>query len=252
MANELSFLEGETSGPEDVNTAALETPPEAPESAVAPTETPAPETAPERPRGPDGKFAPAKAETPTPAPAEPGHVPLAAMLDERDKRQALEKQLAALQAERDAAAKANAEPLPLEAQVQQQLYVANLKASRRFAEREYGKETVATVHDWASAKCDADPVFNAQMQASEDPYEAAMQAYNREKIIAGVTSVDELAQFQAWKAAQAQVQASTQSLTPSSPAQAIPRSLANAPGNGAQGAASVAVGEGNAYAGLFK
>lgn len=208
--------------------------------------------------GEDGASAPdAKAATDAPAapapvaPPEPGHVPISAMLDEREKRQALERQLAAIQEQQRAAALANAAPIPIEEQVEARLYAANLNASRRFAEREYGKDVIKTVHEWAVDRCNADPLFNQQMRSSEDPYEAAMQAYNREQVLAEVKP-DELAAFKAWKAAQAQAgQVSTQS-HPSSPAVALPRSLANAPGNGASGSAAVPVGEGNAYAGLFK
>lgn len=229
MSNELSFLSGDAPEVEEVVTPVVE-------SAPVVETPPAPEPEPVPPAVP---------------PPEPGHVPLAAMLDERDKRQALEKQVADYRAREQAAAQANAQPLPIEAQVEARLYTANLNASRRFAEREYGKETVATVHDWAAAKCDADPLFNQQMRSAEDPYEAAMQAWNRDRVVAEVSAGD-LDAFRAWKAASAQAQAPSPHVTQSQPAVAIPRSLANAPGNGAQGHSAVPIGEGNAYAGLFK
>jgi hypothetical protein len=216
MSNELNFLEGDA--------------PEAEETAPAPVEA-----AQETPR-------PTPEPTPEPAPITPGHVPLSAMLDEREKRQALERQLSDLRSQM-----APPPIPPLEDQLEARLYAANLSASRRFAEREHGKEAVSAVHAWAVAKCDADPLFNMQMRSSEDPYEAAMQAYNRERVVAEVSAGD-LEAFRAWKALQGQTAPSQ----PQSPAAAIPRSLANAPGNGAAGRSSVAVGEGNAYAGLFR
>jgi hypothetical protein len=209
MSKELSFLEGDAPEVEEVAT-----PVETPDVGLPISAEPAPEPV-----------------APAPPPPEPGHVPLAAMLDERDKRQALEKRLADYQAREEALARAAADPPGLEAQVEQRLYAANLNASRRFAEREYGKETVATVHQWAADRCDADPIFNQQMRSADDPYEAAMQAYNRDRVAAEVTAGD-LDAFRAWKAATAQVQAATPVPSPSSPAVAIPRSLANAPGNG--------------------
>jgi hypothetical protein len=228
---------------------------------------PAPEPAPAEPaaggpeRGADGKFvaraadvaeaAPAAA-TPAPAPAEPpppAHVPITAMLDERDKRQALEKRLAELEARR-------APPPPLEPheQLQAALYAQNLKVSRRFADRQYGPELVATVHDWAARRCDEDPHFNTQMRTAEDPYEAAMQAYNRDQILAAVKPGD-LDAFRAWQAAQAQTQApnpNPASPSPAAPSPAIPRSLANASGSGGAGRAHVPVGEGMAFAATIK
>jgi hypothetical protein len=212
MSTELNFLEGAAPGAEDA----------APVTAEA-TES-----------------------TPGSAPMTPGHVPLSAMLDEREKRQSLERQLNDLQQHL-----APAPPPPLEEQVEARLYSSNLSASRRFAEREHGKEAVGAIHQWAVARCDADPFFNQQMRSSDDPYEAAFQAYNRERVVAEVGAGD-LEAFRAWKAGSAAAQG--QSLYPSHSQSAtrIPRSLANAPGNGAAGRSGAAVGEGNAYAGLFK
>jgi hypothetical protein len=64
----------------------------------APVEA-APETA-ERPRGPDGKFIPkGDTETAPPAAEDNGHIPIAALKDERQKRQTLEQELATLRAQ---------------------------------------------------------------------------------------------------------------------------------------------------------
>jgi hypothetical protein len=144
-----------------------------------------------------------------------------AMQEEREKRQALEAEVAAL--------KNNTEPpstTPAERDLGVTVYANNLRVSRRFAEREYGREVVAAVHDWAAAKCDSDPAFNARMRASDDPYEAAKQAYDQEQPL----------------------RHATHALLDTPP----PRSLATAPGNGAVGKPHVPVGDGNAYDSLFK
>jgi len=229
--------------------------------AQPPVAEPASET---RQRGPDGKFLPKAAEAapapakapetaaptataPAPAAAEPGHIPISALLDEREKRQALEKQLAAIEAQRQP-------PPQLNPGEQQQLsqYQMNLRVSRKFAEREYGKEQIAQIHDWAFERCATDPVFNQQMMASEDPYEAAYQAFNRERVLSEVQP-SELDEFKAWKAAKAQVQAAQPAAASAQQpaAQPLPRSLASAPGNGAAGAAHVPVGEGEAFGAAF-
>ena len=179
---------------------------------------------------------------PPPAPApEPGHVPISALLDEREKRQAeraqreaLERQIADLRAQ----AGPRPEPEPTEV-LEAALYSQNLRASRRFAEREYGKDAVAQVHDWAARRCDEDPQFNHQMRSSEDPYEAALLAYNREQILANVRPAD-LAAFKAWQERQAR------SPSPSPASAPPPRSLATAPNAG--GRPSVLVGPGEAFA----
>ena len=215
MSTELNFLEGDAPGAED----------------VAPVTADNPSGAPEASRS---------------GAVPPGHVPLSAVLDERERRQFAERELSDL---RNHLAPAPAPPL--EEQVEARLYASNLSASRRFAEREHGKEAVGAIHQWAAARCDADPFFNQQMRSSDDPYEAAIQAYNRERVVAEVGAGD-LEAFRAWKAASAAAQGQAPFSSRTQPAARIPRSLANAPGNGAAGRLGAAVGEGNAYAGLFK
>lgn len=86
---------GDMLNDEPIAEAPVEAPP-AVETPVEAVETP-PETV-ERPRGPDGKFI-SKGETdavPPPAQDETGHIPIAALKDERSKRQALENELAQL------------------------------------------------------------------------------------------------------------------------------------------------------------
>jgi hypothetical protein len=178
-------------------------------------------------RGPDGKFA-AKAKEPD----APANVPLGTLLDEREKRQAAEARAKALE-ERIAAQQPPTPPDPAQAAAEQR-YADNLRFSRRFAEREYGKDVIATVHDWAAKRCDADPFFNASMKSAEDPYEAAYQAYNRDQIAAKV-SPQRLAQFEAWETAQAALQASDPTPSPQPSAPTPPRSLAEAPGTGLSG-----------------
>ena len=235
--------------------------PEPGQQTETPAETPAiaaePQAAPEAPaRDANGKFVSKPVETPA-APAaapaaapepqaqtpEPGHVPISAMLDEREKRQAAEKANRELQ-ERLAAQQPQT-PLAPEEAFEAALYAQNLRVSRRFAERQYGPELTAQVHDWAFKRCEEDPLFNVQMRSSDDPYEAAMQAYNREQVLAAVGPSD-LEAFKAWQAAQADLKAA-QPVPQPAPSAPLPRSLADAPGNGAVGHSHVPVGPGEAF-----
>jgi hypothetical protein len=222
-------------------------------------------------RGPDGRFLTAVPVTdPAPSAGEPreagspvertesrlredGHVPISALLDEREKRQAERAQREALErrvAEMTAQASPPRDLAPAE-QIEVALYSQNLRASRRFAEREYGKEAIAAVHDWAARRCDEDPIFNHQMRSSDDPYEAACQAYNREQILRTVKP-DDLAAFKAWQAsaAKASEARAAQSLPthPSTSRTPVPRSLATASGTGGAGAPHVPIGPGQAFA----
>jgi hypothetical protein len=210
-------------------------------SAQAEVETPSVEAA-----APEVETPPAEPEAPpTPPLSEKETVGFyKAMQEERDRRQALEKQLARLKAQATPPA-----PPSRDEQLEAALYAQNLRASRKSADREYGRDVVQAVHDWAAAKCDADPAFNLAMRSSDDPYEAAMRAYNAEKVLDAVKPGD-LDAFNAWKAEQSAAPAKANPETPASPP--IPRSLANAPGNGAAGKAHVPVGPDEAFNSIFQ
>jgi hypothetical protein len=224
-------------------------------------------------RGPDGRFLTAVPVTDSPQAnaadpresggsedrsqsrlREDGHVPISALLDEREKRQAEKAQREALErrvAEMTAQASPPRELAPAE-HMEVALYSQNLRASRRFAEREYGKEAIAAVHDWAARRCDEDPIFNHQMRSSDDPYEAACQAYNREQILRTVKP-DDLAAFKAWQASAAkasEARAAHESIPThrSTSRTPVPRSLATASGTGGAGASHVPIGPGQAFA----
>ena len=195
----------------------------------------------------------AQAAPVAPPPPEPGHIPITALLEEREKRQAEAARARAAESQLDALRRAAEEPYDPapEAQLQAAIYANNLRVSRRFAERDYGKDTVEQVHQWAFERCDADPYFNQQMRASEDPYEAAYQAWNRDRIAAEVTP-GALAEFKAWKAALAAASAHPNPKpahgVPRTPA---PRSLATASGTGGAGAPHVPIGPGQAFSGAI-
>jgi hypothetical protein len=230
------------------------------DTAAAPSPAPeAPSATPEgRARGPDGRFTSRDAALDGGAggtrPVEHGHVPLSAVLDERERRQAAEARLAEYEAlQREAVAQAQDAELPPAERVEHALYAQNLRASRRFAEREYGKGAIAALHEWAVSRCDADPFFNQQMLASEDPYEAAYRAWQSEQVLARVSPTD-LADYESWKAARATALSAARGPGPGGfPQQpAPPRSLANAPNAGGSGLPEVQFGPGAAHASLFR
>jgi hypothetical protein len=185
------------------------------------------------------------------------------MLDEREKRQAAERRAKELEDWKRQQEEAQAQPLPPEQVLAAQRYQDNLRYSRKFAERQHGKELIDQVHQWAYDRAARDPYFNAEMAAHDDPYEAAVQAYNREQVLQAVTPSD-LDAFRAWKAAQAQAAgeprpesgAAPHSQTPApvglTAPKPPPRSLAEASGTGALGNPAVNVGEGVAFASLFQ
>jgi len=84
--------------------------------------------------------------------------------------------------------------------------------------------------------------------ADAGDYEAAMQAWQREQVLAEVKP-GELDAYRAWRAAQAQAQA--QAHAPSQQPAKLPRSLATASGNGAAGSPHIPVGPGEAFASVI-
>ena len=235
-------------------------------------------------RGPDGKFTSQTAEAPqepeiapveAPQAPEPTPEPQAAqpvmeqppevgglykaMLDERDKRKALEDQIRQLRAQvpQQMAPDPYEEPEAYQAFnnqiIQQQLFRQALGFSRRLQEVKHGPETVAQAHEWGVARCDADPLFNQRVQTSEDPYEFVVSEWKRDQILSSLQG-DDLDQFRAWKASQGapQPQAPVAHVATIPPPVAPPRSLASAPAAGSPKPGEQPVGPGVAFDSVFR
>jgi hypothetical protein len=179
--------------------------------------------------------------TPPPTQPEPGHVPVAALLDERDKRKALEKRLADIEAERKIEGPA---PEPTTAQ---QMWALRMDVSRELMVSQHGEEEAKALHEWGEARCGSDPHFNAQVYASKNPYAFIRQARQREQLLAEV-SPDELDDYKAWRASRSAPKEAGGTPT-LQPTPTPPRSLANAPNAGGAGAqAETPLGPGAAFA----
>lgn len=202
-----------------------------------PEAEPKPEPAPAAPE-PEALPAPVEPE----ARPEEKHVPLVAMLDERDKRKALEAEIA----RRDAlAAQQQPQALPdmfedpdgfrahQESLVYQQALGTKLDISEEMARDKFGDELVDKARDWALGMFQNRPGYQQEVFQQRNPYRYVVEQYQRDQMASQVTP-DDFAQFQAWKAAQTALQAPQ----PATPAPAIPprtvppRSLASAPSAG--------------------
>lgn len=230
------------------------------EDTAAPEAQPAPEPetvkdeAPEtKPRDEHGRFLPKADDTPpppepAPEPAppppapEPQHAPIAALLDERDRRKAAEDRLKQLEAAQPPAQPAQVPDMfesPeeynefLSRQLDNRMYVERRHMSERLARIEHGAEILAKAKEWGVAKCDTDPYFNAKVLQSQDPYGVVIDEWKREQ--ASAIPSDELEQFRAWKAANSALPGQPPALpgtAPPAPAAIPPRSLASAPSAG--------------------
>lgn len=269
-----SFLGGEpddAAPAADANAATSQPAAEAAPAADAPAAAPEAPVAEGQQRGPDGKFvaatpaaepAPQAAPAAEAPPAQPEPLaPIAALLDERDKRQAAERRAEAsevrareLQAWRDQQeAAARRQPIPSreenpvaweqhrEALIQNELRNIRLTSSRQIAEVKHGEDVVTKAYDWGFERCATDPYFNAKVAAAADPVSLVVAEWKREQ--AAQVDPKEFEAFQQWKAAQGAAPAQApqpQAQPPAAPlaAPAAPRpSLAAGPSAGRADAA---------------
>lgn len=172
--------------------------------------------------------------TPEPAKPDPGFAPIGALLDERDKRKQLEAELARYQAQQPAPEPIDIyDPEQLAAFQQQQVINTKLDISEDMTRDKFGDELVDKARDWALQRFNQSPAYQAEVLRQRNPWKYVVEQYQRDQIASQVSLTD-FEQFQAWKAAQAQL---TQQ-TPAAPVAAIPPSvqpppsLASAPSAG--------------------
>lgn len=190
---------------------------------------------------PEVNPAPAPAPTPeaTPAdPQQPAFVPIAALLDERDKRQAADARAQRLEqwrqqeeekARRQPPPDRYADPEAYEAHRDQQieavLYNQNLRMSERLAVMEHGQEVVAAVKAWYDTASAQDPHFDQKVRGSPDPYAVVIAEWKRQQFLNKVDP-GEYEAFLTWKAGQAAGQAPA---APAQPAAGAPHAPPAAP-----------------------
>lgn len=185
------------------------TPESAPEAPVQQPEAappPADEVLPEAIYG----TAEAAPEQPEPKPAEPGFVPLKAMLDERDRyrdakaeRDRLKDQLDNLKRERETVKPPDpiADPEAYDAHVQRALWQQNVRFSERLAVKEYGADAVKAAKDWWVDLEKQNPAFAQIVSRQEDPIEYVVKEHRRHQALAeiGDKSIDDFVRDRAAK-----------------------------------------------------
>ena len=171
--------------------------------------------------------------TPEPAKPEPGHVPISAMLDERERRQKLEAELARFQAQQTPPEPLDVyDPEQMAAFQQQQVINTKLDISEDMTRDKFGDELVDQARDWALQRFNANPTYQAEVLRQRNPWKYVVEQYQRDQIASQV-SLDDFQQFQAWKAAQGQLAQQTAApLAADPPSVQPPRSLASAPSAG--------------------
>lgn len=154
----------------------------------APPAAPAPEQSAEPP-APSQPATPAPvAPAPQDAPQKPdtGHIPIAALLDEREKRKELERRLREYEEKQK-----TAQPVPdpiadpegfqqhLDARMTREKQDMVFRFSEQFAARQHGAETVKSAMDWLGQELQTNPALWSTIESHSDPAEHVVQLHKR-------------------------------------------------------------------------
>jgi hypothetical protein len=241
---ELEFLDGGEPPKEEVA-------PEAPAAEAPAAEVPEqsePEEKPERPRGPDGKFAKKEVE-------EPVMVPLKALHETRDEVKALKAELDRLRVPQQPQQQAPdifEDPEGFQNHLSSQMNMAVLNATLNLSEelttQSVGAETVEQAKQWATTAFQSNPALYQSFISQRNPYGFLVSEYQRQQMLSQIgEDPKEIQAYLAWKQAQQAQPAETPSPQP------VVRptgSIASAPSAG--GMQHQAVGPGVAFDEIFR
>jgi hypothetical protein len=168
-----------------------------------------------------------------------GQVPLVALLEEREKRQKIEREFEELRrwrAQQEAQRQKpdffeNPEAALSQAQqqMQQQMVAERLRTSRFLAEREFGADLVKEAY----AYFDQHPDQSQALINEPSPFHAAVEHYKRQKLLSEVGTDPEAYQARLREQIRKELEAELAQRAPQKPA-APPRSIASAPSAGGE------------------
>jgi hypothetical protein len=238
----------------------------------APKETtqPAPDTPPPpaSPAPPEPQAQPApEAASPSPGTPPPGWIPMAAVLDEREKRQKFERELEdykrkveELTRQAPEVVDPIADPEAFNRHIQHEIARARWDAitsvSYATALRHHGADKVKQAEEWLQQELQSNPGLFANVQRQPDPYDFVVQQHQRTLRLSKIGDDDPEAWAQKWAEANGYVKAMTQpgagGAAPIPPTAPLPRpSLASAPSVGGK-SPHVPQGPGSAFDAVFK
>ena len=200
----------------------------------------------------------------------PGYIPMAALLDERDKRQKYERELETYRKQLEEARRAPppapidpiTDPEGFEASINQRLERARWDAitsvSHSMALRQHGADKVKAAEEWLAGELQSNPHLWNTVQRQVDPYDFVVQQHQRTLRLAKIGDDDpeswaaKWAEQNGYVKADQQHQAAPGGATPSPNQTPLPKpSLATARSAGGT-APRVPMGPGSAFDGVFK
>lgn len=153
----------------------------------------APETKPEA-----AQAAPAApAPTPEPPKPEPGFVPLSAVLDEREKRQKLEREIAEIRAQQQPSKVPSIQEDPEAFAAYQHQLVQQTATNTKFetseivARQQHGDDTVQKAMDWAMERSNTSPAFAAEYLKQKHPIDWAVRQHKRDTLVSSIGDDEE-------------------------------------------------------------
>ena len=214
-----------------------------------------------------------EAPTPEPTLSQPssgqpqhGFIPIAAVLDEREKRQKFERELEEYKRKYEEVTRKPPQPLDpladpeaferqLNERIERVRWDAITNASLVAATRHHGPEKVKAAEEWLQQELQSNPAIWQAIQRQPDPYDFVVSQHQRTLRMAKLGDEDPEAFAQKWAEANGYVKAGqAQAVGGASPSQqpTLPRpSLASAPSAGGK-APNVPVGPGEAFMAVFK
>lgn len=231
---------------------------EAEEVTAAPVEQTEPAAEPEAPKGEQPQEPPAPSAPPAPEP-EATRVPITAMLDEREKRQAAERELQELRRWKEQmeaqARQSQQKPVDIyedpegfvrqtQATVQQALWNERLNMSEALARDKFGDETVETARAAFAQAVQSSPSLYAEMRQNPNPYMFVVNWHKRNSILSEIGNDPDKWREQERERLRQELLA--QAPQPSPKPTAPPPSLSRAPSRG-----NDAIVPGNAFDSMF-
>lgn len=165
-------------------------------SNAEPTPPPEPvvETPPPQSATPDPQATPpAPAAAPEPASVPPGHVPLEALLDTREKLKAHQAELAEYKRKYEEATRKPAEPIDplvdpdawqkqIETQRQRDREDVRFEVTKMFAVNKHGEEVVKAAEDWLTEEIKSGRIAFQNISNQPDPYDHLVKLHKRHQI----------------------------------------------------------------------
>jgi len=234
-----------------------------------PVEAPPPASVPPAVEQPAPTLEPAPSQ-PASAPVQPppGYIPMAAVLDEREKRQQYQRELEDMRRKYEEATRRPPQALDpiadpeafersLNERIERVRWDAITNASLVAATRHHGPEKVKAAEEWLQSELQQNPGIWQQIQRQPDPYDYVVSQHQRTLRLQKIGDDDPDAYAQKWAEANGYVKVGTQQpqsagVTGHSPPSTLPRpSLASAPSAGGK-TSNVPVGPGEAFNAVFK